>query len=96
MEDMNNGGALMEIAGEVIAYSPGRSKTVRTNVPGVFTGETEFAVENLGGGRSRFSQNSKYIFVSSFTKLLTPIIMPSASKKGKEDMERLKNKVEAQ
>lgn len=96
MEDMNNGGALMEINGEVIAYRPGRSKTVRINVPGVFTGETEYSVEDLGGGRSRFSQNSKYAFANSFTKLLTPIIMPSASKKGKEDMQRLKNKVEAQ
>lgn len=96
MEDMNNGGALMEINGQVIAYTPGRSKTIRTEVPGIFTGQTEYAVEDLGGGRSRFSQHAKYAFASSFTKLLTPIIMSSASKKGKEDIERLKQKVEAQ
>ena len=96
MEDMNNGGALMEINGEVIAYTPSRSKTIRTEVPGIFTGQTEFSVEDLGGGRSRFSQHAKYAFASSFTKLLIPIIMPSASKKSNEDMERLKQKVEAQ
>lgn len=96
MEDRNNGNAAMEITGEVIAYEPDRSKTIRATVPGVFSGQTEYLVENLGGGRSRLIQHGRYTFNSAFTKLFTPLIMNSAASKGKEDMQRLKQKVEAE
>ncbi len=96
MEDRNNGGALMEITGEVIAYQPGRAKTVRTTVPGMFSGQMEYLVEETGSGHSRLSQHGKYTFANGFAKLMTPLIMKSAASKGKEDMQRLKQKVEAQ
>ena len=93
MEDLNNGGARVEMDDEVIEYVPLKKIATRLAATGSFTGESSYVLEDLGG-RTRLTATGRYDFGSTFVKLLTALVMSSASDKLKDDMVRLKGLVE--
>jgi uncharacterized protein YndB with AHSA1/START domain len=96
MEDKNNGGKLMEIAGEVTAAEKDKYVAVKLDSAGAFDGTGSYTLIDLGNGRTRMESFGKYHFQNAFARLLIPVIMPSASKKMKTDLATLKRMVEAE
>lgn len=94
MEDRNNGNMRMNIAGEVLAYERDKSERLRLSSPGMFSGETVYALTDLGNGQTRLRQESRYRFENWFARLMAPVIFPAARKKMGEDLQRLKAAVE--
>jgi uncharacterized protein YndB with AHSA1/START domain len=95
MEDRHNGNKRMEILAVSTAVEPGRLLSVQLSSPGVFTGDAVYTLTDLGNGRTRLSNDSRYRYAMAFARLLEPLITPSAKKKFAEDLARLKSLAEA-
>lgn len=90
MEDRNNGNRRMEVPGEVVAYEACKRETLRISVPGMFSGEGTYVLQDLGNGQTRLTQEGRYHFDNWFAQLMSPLVMSAAHKKMVEDMQRLK------
>jgi uncharacterized protein YndB with AHSA1/START domain len=95
MEDRHNGSERMEIVAVSTAVEPGRRLSVQLLAPGVFTGDAVYTLADLGNGRTRLSNDSRYRYDMAFARLMEPLITPSAKKKFAEDLARLKTLAEA-
>jgi len=94
MEDRNNGNMRVNIASEVVAYEECKKETLRLSVPGMFSGEGTYALQDLGNGQTRLTQESTYHFDNWFARLMAPLVMSEARKKMVEDLQRLKSLAE--
>jgi uncharacterized membrane protein len=96
MEDRNNNNARMEIETEFVTYRPGRGLTARLNAPGAFIGAVDYVLEPLGPNRTRLKYSMSYDYQMWLARLLEPIIARSARQKLEEDLQRLKQRAEAE
>jgi uncharacterized membrane protein len=96
MEDRNNNNARMEIETEFVTYRPGRGLTARLNAPGAFIGAVDYVLEPLGPNRTRLKYSMSYEYQMWLARLLEPIIARSARQKLEEDLQRLKQRAEAE
>lgn len=96
MEDRNNNNARMEIETEFVTYRPGRALTARLNAPGAFIGAVDYVLEPLGPNRTRLKYSMSYDYQMWLARLLEPIIARSARQKLEEDLQRLKQRAEAE
>jgi len=94
MRDENNGGQLMEIQGTCTEYTPPNLLRMNLVVPGAFDGTQAYRVTDLGNGSSRLEIDSQFHFGNPFAKLMEPVITPSAQKKMRRDIARLKQLAE--
>jgi uncharacterized protein YndB with AHSA1/START domain len=94
MKDENNGGAMMSIAGRYAEFNPPNRMTIAVATPD-FDGAQTYVLKNLGNGHTRFEIDGEYRFSQWFAKLMTPLIMPSATSKLERDIAHLKSLAES-
>jgi len=96
MEDRNNNNQRMDIEVETTRFNPDRLLEANLKVPSGFTGTVTYQLEPLDPGRTRLIYRGMFQYEHWLAKLMEPIISRSASQKLQEDLERLKQKVEAE
>lgn len=90
---MNN--RRVEIEGEVVRYEPGRASVMHLDSPGMFTGSGSYVLVDLGDGRTRVEYESEFRMSTRVARLFEPLVTPQARKKALDDLERLKERIEA-
>jgi len=96
MEDRNNNNQRMDIETEVTQLETDRLLEARLNVPGAFTGTVTYELQPLDPNRTRLVYRGTFKYEHWLAKLLEPVISRSAQQKLEEDLERLKQKAEAE
>ena len=94
MEDMNNGGAQMKIHATAKKVDINHVLAVQLSTPGMFHGEAQYTLTDIGNGATKVEIDSDYEFEVWFAKLMSPVIMPQARKKMVSDLDRLRAAVE--
>ncbi len=94
MRDENNGGQLVEIEGTCTEYERPSRLGVRLSSSGMFDGQQNYRLTNLGNGRTRLDIEGQYHFSQWFAALMAPLIIPAAEKKLAGDVARLKSLIE--
>jgi uncharacterized protein YndB with AHSA1/START domain len=95
MIDPNMNNQRVQIDAEYTAYQPATLSSVSLDSPGMFTGTGQYALTDLGAGRTRVDYLSEYRMSSWVWRLREPVVTPSARRKAEEDLARLKTVVEA-
>jgi uncharacterized protein YndB with AHSA1/START domain len=96
MEDRNNNNERMEIQAEYTRVEPSRLVEARLNVPDGFTGTVIYELQPIDANRTHLTYRSEYQFEHWLAKLLEPVISRSAQQKLNEDLDRMKQKAEAE
>jgi uncharacterized protein YndB with AHSA1/START domain len=96
MEDRNNNNQLMEIHAEYTQVEPGRRLEARLNAPAAFTGTVTYELQPIDARRTLLTYRCEYRFEHWLAKLFEPLISRSAQQKLNEDLERMKQKAEAE
>lgn len=96
MEDRNNNNQRMDIETEVTRHEPDRLLEARLNVPAAFTGTVTYELQPLDANRTRLVYRGSFQYEHWLAKLLEPVISRSAAQKLEEDLERLRQKAEAE
>ena len=96
MEDRNNGNQRMDVNAEVTRFEQDRLLETRLNAPGGFTGTVTYELQPIDARRTHLTYRATYHYEHWLAKLLEPIISRSAQQKLVEDLDRLKQKVEAE
>lgn len=96
MEDRNNNNQRMDIEAEVTRLETDRLLEARLNVPNGFTGTVTYELQPLDANRTRLVYRGMFKYEHWLAKLLEPVISRSAQQKLEEDLERLKQKAEAE
>ena len=96
MEDRNNNNQRMDIQTEVTRVEPGRLLEARVNVPEGFDGTVLYELQPIDAQRTHLTYRATYHFQHWLARLLEPVISRSAQQKLGEDLDRLKQKVEAE
>ena len=96
MEDRNNNNQRMDIETEVTRHEPDRLLEARLNGPAAFTGTVTYELQPLDANRTRLVYRGSFQYEHWLAKLLEPIISRSAAQKLEEDLERLRQKAEAE
>lgn len=92
---MSDGGdSRMEIQGEITERTMPVVLKMNVHAPGDFSGVSEFRVVELAAGRTKVEMLGQYRYDSWFYRLLEPLITPRAIEKTKQDLLRLKQKME--
>ena len=94
MDDPRSKGKLM-MPGTVTLWEPPDQVGVHVQVPGSFDGDVLYTLTDLGNGRTRVEQDSRFTYASRLESLLEPLRTPDEMRKMFNDMKRLKDKVEA-
>jgi uncharacterized protein YndB with AHSA1/START domain len=95
MEDRNNNNARMDIASEITRADQDRLLEARVSAAEGFTGEVRYELEPMDSNKTRLTYRATYKFEHWLAKLLEPVISRSAQQKLEEDLQRLKQQVEA-
>lgn len=85
----------MRIGAVVTQQDAPRACAARVEVPKMFEGEIAYTLEDLGGGRTRLTQKSAFVYTHPLAALMEPLVTPEARKKQISDFARLKSKAEA-
>jgi uncharacterized protein YndB with AHSA1/START domain len=96
MEDRNNNNQRMDIQTEVTRVEPDRLLETRLNVPMGFSGTVTYELQPIDANRTHLTYRAYYKFDHWLAKLLEPVISRSAQQKLNEDLDRLKQKAEAE
>ena len=96
MEDRNNNNQRMDIEAEVTRLETDRLLETRLNAPGGFTGTVTYELLPLDANRTRLVYRGTFKYEHWLAKLLEPVISRSAQHKLEEDLERLRQKAEAE
>jgi uncharacterized protein YndB with AHSA1/START domain len=96
MEDRNNNNQRMDIEAEVTRLQQDRLLEARLNVPNGFTGTVTYELQPLDANRTRLVYRGTFKYEHWLARLLEPVISRSAQQKLEEDLERLKQKAEAE
>ena len=93
---MNEPGSPQPIRIDVVwtGYTPPAQYAVDVAFPGIFTGSQTYQLTDLGGTRTRVEIASRIHYTSWFTRLLEPLVTPSATRKLEQDLGTLKTQVE--
>ena len=95
MEDRNNNNQRMDIATEITRHEPDRLLEARVSAAEGFTGEVRYELESADNKQTRLTYTANYKFDHWLAKLLEPVISRSAQQKLEDDLQRLKQQVEA-
>ena len=95
MEDRNNNNQLMNIETAITRTEPGRLLEANVAAAEGFTGHVRYELESGDNKQTRLTYVANYKFDHWLAKLLEPIISRSAQQKLEEDLQRLKQQVEA-
>jgi uncharacterized protein YndB with AHSA1/START domain len=95
MEDRNNNNQRMDIHTEVTRLEPDRLLEARLSVPAGFTGTVTYELQPIDARRTHLTYRATYHFEHWLAKLLEPVISRSAQQKLNDDLNRLKQRVEA-
>ena len=95
MEDRNNNNQLMDIATEVTKHEADRVLEAKVSAAEGFTGDVRYELEPMNASKTKLTYRAHYKFDHWLAKLLEPIISRSAQQKLEEDLQRLKQQVEA-
>lgn len=96
MEDRNNNNQRMDIASEVIRHDQDRVLEAKVSAAAGFTGEVRYELEPMNANKTKLTYRAHYKFDHWLAKLLEPVISRSAQQKLEEDLQRLKQQVEAE
>lgn len=96
MEDRNNNNQRMDIETEVTRHEPDRLLETRLHARDGFTGVVTYELEPLDARRTRLVYRGDYKYEHWLARLLGPIITRSADQKLVADLERLKQRAEAE
>ena len=96
MEDRNNNNQRMDIEAEVTRLEADRLLEARLSAPEGFTGTVTYQLEPLDANRTRLVYRGRFQYHHWLAKLLEPVITRSAQQKLEEDLDRLKQKAEAE
>lgn len=94
MEDPNAKGAGLRIPFDTTEMVPNKRLSGNTTIEGAFSGSATYVLEDLGGGKTRCSLDSKYSYHQWFARLLEPVVSREADRKAGEDLARLKRLIE--
>ena len=95
MEDRNNNNQRMDIATEITRSEPDRVLEAKVSAADGFTGDIHYELEPMSADKTKLTYRANYKFNHWLAKLLEPIISRSAQQKLEEDLNRLKQQVEA-
>ena len=95
MEDRNNNNQRMDIASEITRADADRLLEAKVSAAEGFTGEVRYELESVDSNRTKLTYRATYKFEHWLAKLLEPVISRSAQQKLEEDLQRLKQQVEA-
>ena len=95
MEDRNNNNQLMDIATEITRHEADRVLEAKVSAAEGFTGDVRYELEPMDTSKTKLTYRAHYKFDHWLAKLLEPIISRSAQQKLEEDLQRLKQQVEA-
>lgn len=94
MNDPNMKGPL-RLNAVVIAVDSLNSAAAMVELPDAFTGEVDYALTDLGQGRTLLTQTGRFRYSNPFAALMEPLVTPQAQQKGQADFDRLKRLAEA-
>jgi len=86
----------LSVPGTITLWEPPLELGVHVEVPKMFDGDVFYQLTDLGSGRTRVDQDSRFHYLDRFAALMEPMVTPEAMRKMVDDMHRLKSKVEAQ
>ena len=92
---IRNRGNSIEIEGEVLEQDPPFKWIRRVRAPGRFSGISQFHLIELADGRTKVEIVEDYKYDNWVSRLLEPLTTPRAKEKIREDLQRLKRKVES-
>lgn len=95
MEDRNNNNQRMDIHTQVTKLEPDRLLEAQLNAPAGFTGTVSYELVPIDANRTHLTYRATYRYDHWLAKLLEPVISRSAQQKLSEDLDRLKQQVEA-
>ena len=95
MEDRNNNNQRMDIASEITRADPDRVLEAKVSAAEGFTGDVRYELEAMDANKTKLTYRATYKFEHWLAKLLEPVISRSAQHKLEEDLQRLKQQVEA-
>lgn len=93
MSDPNNG-AEMRVPFDTTEMVAHKRLAGDTKIEGSFSGSAAYALEDLGGGKTRCSLTSKYTYDHWFASLMEPVVSREASRKAVADLARMKELIE--
>ena len=96
LEDRNNDNQRIEIASQVTRYEQDRLVETRVEAPAAFTGDVSYELQSMDANRTRLTYRALYRYDGLLAKLLEPVISRSAQRKLEEDLQRLKQRAEAE
>jgi uncharacterized protein YndB with AHSA1/START domain len=96
MEDRNNNNQRMDIQTEYTRFEADRLLEARLHVPDGFSGVVTYELQPMDSNRTHLTYRGTYHFEHWLAKLLEPVIARSAQQKLQEDLQRLKQKAEAE
>lgn len=85
----------MRIPAVVTEEDAPRTGAARLEMPGAFVGDVRYTLVDLGGGRTRLTQATRFRYTNPGFALMEPLLSPQARKKQQADFARLKAKAEA-
>jgi uncharacterized protein YndB with AHSA1/START domain len=86
----------VRVPGTITLWEPPLQMGVHVELPGMGDGDVFYKLTDLGNGRTRLEQDGRFRYVGRFVKLMEPMITPEAMRKMLADMNRLREKIEAQ
>jgi len=86
----------VRVPGTITLWEPPTQMGVHVELPGMGVGDVFYKLTDLGNGRTRLEQDGRIRYQGRFVKLMEPMITPEAMRKMLADMNRLREKVEAQ
>jgi uncharacterized protein YndB with AHSA1/START domain len=96
MEDRNNNNQRMDIEVETTRVDPNRALEASLKAAMGFTGRVAYELEPLDANRTRLTYTASFDYANWLARLMEPLISRSAGQKLQEDLERLKQKAEAE
>jgi len=86
----------VRVPGTITLWEPPLQMGVHVELPGMGDGDVFYKLTDLGNGRTRLEQDGRFRYVGRFVKLMEPMITPEAMRKMLADLNRLREKLEAQ
>jgi uncharacterized protein YndB with AHSA1/START domain len=96
MEDRNNNNQRMNIHTVVTRVERDRLLEAQLNIPGTATGTVTYELQPLDSKRTHLTYRATYQYQHWLARLLEPVISRAAEQKLGEDLNRLKERVEAE
>jgi hypothetical protein len=86
----------LHVPGTITLWEPPNQMGVHVEMPGMFTGDVLYKLTDAGSGRTRVEQDGRFRYEGELAKLLEPMVTPDAMRKLVADLNRLRQKVEAE